>query len=274
FFEALMAVYGEYGALIDQNAIDDKFTDWAERKLFLVADEVVARKELYYVKNKLKALITGDWIRINPKNIAAYDERNHVNLVFLSNESMPVVLEEDDRRHCIIWTPHELGPEFYAGALRERDTGGIAALHHYLLHLDLGDFHPGTRPPETSAKDELIKLGLDSPMRFFDDVSLGEVPGLKLMPALATDWYDAYRVWCGRNGHRPAPQPKFVNAIVRKRFVPSVRKRYLLGQTTHGPHAILLMLGVHPPEGTVETHWLGDQVQAFRQALADYRGAA
>ena len=42
-----------------------------------------------------KAIITGDWIRINPKNMSAYDERNHVNLVFLSNESMPVVIEEE-----------------------------------------------------------------------------------------------------------------------------------------------------------------------------------
>ncbi|HEX7112725.1 MAG TPA: DUF5906 domain-containing protein, partial [Mizugakiibacter sp.] len=100
-FETVMAIYGHYGRVIGQDAVEDKFNDWASRKLFLIADEVVARNDLYHVKNKLKALITGDWIRINPKNIAAYDERNHVNLVFLSNESMPVVLEEDDRRHCI-----------------------------------------------------------------------------------------------------------------------------------------------------------------------------
>jgi putative DNA primase/helicase len=71
----------------------------------MIADEVVARSDVYHIKNKLKGLITGDRIRINPKNFAAYWERNHLNLVFLSNEAMPVVLEEDDRRHCVIWTP-------------------------------------------------------------------------------------------------------------------------------------------------------------------------
>lgn len=273
-FETVMSIYGQYGRVIGQDAVETQFNDWASRKLFLIADEVIARNDLFHVKNKLKALITGDWIRINPKNIAAYDERNHVNLVFLSNEAMPVAIDEDDRRHCVIWTPFELGPEFYAGALAERDAGGIAALHDYLLNLDLGDFHPGTRPPVTAARDELIKLGLDSPQRFFDDVSLGEVNGMRLMPALAADWYDAYRIWCGRNGHRAAPQPKFVNALARKRFVPSVRKRYLLGQTTHGPHAVLWMPGTSVPDGASETIWIGEQVQAFRQSLADYRGAA
>lgn len=33
----------------------------------MIADEVVARQELYHVKNKLKSFVTGEWIRINPK---------------------------------------------------------------------------------------------------------------------------------------------------------------------------------------------------------------
>ena len=43
FFECVMAIYGRYGRVIDQSAIEDKFNDWASRKLFLIADEVVAR---------------------------------------------------------------------------------------------------------------------------------------------------------------------------------------------------------------------------------------
>ena len=65
FFEAVMAIYGEYGRIVDQSAVEDKFNDWASRKLFLIADEVVARLELYHTKNKLKGLVTGTSIRIN-----------------------------------------------------------------------------------------------------------------------------------------------------------------------------------------------------------------
>jgi putative DNA primase/helicase len=88
FFEVVMAIYGRYGRIIDQPAIDDKHNDWASAKLFMIADEVVARSDLYHIKNKLKCFITGEWIRINPKNVTAYEERNHVNLVFLSNDKL------------------------------------------------------------------------------------------------------------------------------------------------------------------------------------------
>src|SRR6185503_7325370 len=31
FFEAIMAIYGHYGRVIDQTAIEDRFNDWASR---------------------------------------------------------------------------------------------------------------------------------------------------------------------------------------------------------------------------------------------------
>ena len=64
-----MAIYGQYGSVIDQVAIEDRFNDWASRRQFLIVDEVVAWSDLYHVKNKLKVFITGKLIRINPKNM-------------------------------------------------------------------------------------------------------------------------------------------------------------------------------------------------------------
>jgi len=273
FFEALMSIYGQYGRIIDQSAIEDRFNDWASRKLFLIADEVIARSDLYHVKNKLKAFITGDRIRINPKNMAAYEEHNHVNVVFLSNEAMPVVLEEDDRRHAVIWTPEKLGVEFYREVMAEIRAGGVAALHDFLLHVEMGDFNNGTLPPQTAAKDELIGLALDSPLRFIDQLESGFIDGLLPRPAPAREWYEAYKLWCHRDGVRAAPQPKFLNAIERKRGVKSLYKRYLINQTTLGPHAIL-MLGRTDPGETNERIFLGDETVIFRAALNDYRGKA
>jgi putative DNA primase/helicase len=272
FFEALMAIYGPYGRIIDQSSIEDKFNDWASRKLFLIADEVVARSDLFHVKNKLKAFITGTWIRINPKNVAARDERNHVNMVFLSNEPMPVALEEDDRRHAVIWTPSGLAPDFYAAVAEEIDAGGVAALHDYLLHLDLGDFHENTKPPYTDAKEELINLGRDSPTRFYNDLLQVEIGTVPFVPALAKDAYGLYKHYCAEIGVRAAPMPKFVNALVRKHQVGHARRRYLDGMTVRGPHGVLFFGQAEPPEGVLETTWLGESIEAFRNAVSDYRG--
>ena len=220
FFEAVMSIYGEYGRIVDQAAIEDKFNDWASRKLFLIADEVVARQELYHVKNKLKSFVTGEWIRINPKNVAAHDERNHVNLVYLSNEIQPLPLEADDRRHFVIWTPAKLSPDFYQEIRDELNAGGIAALHHHLLHLDLGDFDEHTKPPETQAKRDLMDVGAGNVQRFIRAWLGGDIhingAVLPVCPCGSSDLYRAYMHWCREDGVRnPREQNQFTGELAK-----------------------------------------------------------
>jgi putative DNA primase/helicase len=276
FFEVIMGIYGRYGRIIDQSAIEDKFNDWASRRLFLIADEVVARSDLYHVKNKLKAFITGEWIRINPKNMAAYDERNHVNMVFLSNEAMPTIVEQDDRRHTVIWTPEKLSPEFYAGLKAEITAGGGAALHDYLLHLDLGDFGPATMPPLTDAKRELIDQSLDSPSRFVLSFEKGDVEGFPgktsprlLMPCLSQDFYELYGEWCRRNGLKALNQPKFMNAVDRKHKGVVERKR--VGGTGNPVRVLQLPHGHTKPDTQNEGDWLAERIDIFKTAFKDYK---
>lgn len=279
FFEAIMTIYGKYGRVIDQSAIEDKFNDWASRRLFLIADEVVARSDLYHIKNKLKAFITGEWIRINPKNMAAYEERNHVNMVFLSNEAMPVVLEEDDRRHAVIWTPEKLSRDFYAGVQREIESGGVEALHDHLLHLDLGDFNNATLPPMTDAKRELIDLSLDSPSRFMLAFEAGDVEGFPgkhtprlLSPMLGQDLYELYCAWCSKVGLKSLNQPRFGNALMRKHGAVVHRKRYEMEIGTKGPSAVTYLPGGHElPPGRSEVEWLGERLQVFKTTLKDFK---
>ncbi|GAB3305704.1 DUF5906 domain-containing protein [Luteimonas notoginsengisoli] len=271
FFEAIMAIYGQYGRMLDQDALEDRFNDWASRKLFLIADEVIARGNIFHLKNKLKTLVTGTRIRINPKNMAAYEEANHVNLVFLSNEAQPVVLEEDDRRHCVFWTPPKREHAYYAAIKAEIAAGGIAALHDYLLHLPLGDFDEGTLPPTTDAKTELISLAQDSALEFIDLLYSGDIRYLKPMPGLSTDWYEAYKIWSGRVGVKPAPMKRWLNAIARKRDLTSDKKRYLDGQSVRQQR--LITFGLEPPEGESEQSWLGQELEKFATGFKDFRGA-
>ena len=215
FFEAIMAIYGEYGRIVGQAEIEDKFNDWASRKLFLIADEVVARQELYHVKNKLKSFVTGEWIRINPKNVAAHDERNHCNVVYLSNETQPLPIEQDDRRHFVIWTPAKLSANFYQDVRDEINAGGIAALHQHLLDLDLGDFDEHTKPPETQAKRDLIDVGAGNVQRFIK-AWLGGDTSHPVCPCGSSDLYIAYTRWCREDGVRnPREANQFIGEIAK-----------------------------------------------------------
>jgi len=232
FFETVMAIYGEYGRIVDQAAVEDKFNDWASRKLFLIADEVVARMELYHTKNKLKSIITGEWIRINPKNVGAYDERNHVNLVFLSNETQPLVLEKDDRRYTVIWTPAKLDETFYQEVSDELRAGGAAALHDYLLNVNLGKFGPHTKPPMTQAKADLIELGKDSTERFWDHW-VGRLTPLPVTGCKSEDLYAAYRFWCGREGIvKPAQSNTFLGGCAKRAGAVKARRMHYTSLVT------------------------------------------
>jgi putative DNA primase/helicase len=276
-FEAVMSIYGQYGRIIDQAAVEDKFNDWASRKLFLIADEVVARAELFHIKNKLKGLVTGDWIRINEKNVAAHDERNHVNLVFLSNEKQPLVLDEDDRRYVVIWTPAGISPQFYAEVAQELAAGGAAALHHFLLELDLGDFGPHTKPPSTEARRDLIELGRDSVSIFVRDWLAGETP-YPVMPALSSDFYEGYSRHCRKSGEpRPRTHNQFAGDI-RKRPGWSLEPRHVFEDTVcYGatkpkrivipPVAALQAAGNEQPPGEPLSKWLTRSFFAFNRRL-------
>ncbi len=215
FFEAYGKIYGEYSLVLNQGAIEDKFNaDWTERKLFIVADEIVARQDMYHLKNQLKNFITGEWVRVNPKNVAAHRERNHMNLVFLSNEKQPVVLENDDRRHLVIWTPPPLSAAFFEEVDAEIAAGGIAALHHHLLQLDMGDFKPWSRPPMTRSKQQLIDINRESVDRFLGDWQAGDIDGLPFCPCASSDLYSAYLQWCRREGVKvPRESNQFMGHI-------------------------------------------------------------
>jgi putative DNA primase/helicase len=281
FFEAVMAIYGPYGRIVDQAAIEDKFNDWASRKLFLIGDEVVARQELFHMKNKLKGFVTGTWIRINPKNVAAHDEANHVNVVFLSNERQPLVLEKDDRRYAVIWTPEQLSRDFYNDVSAELAAGGVAALHDYLLNLELGDFKPHTLPPMTTAKADLIALSLDSVERFVAEWTGGETD-FPCCPCRSMDLYAAYLRWCRANGvQRPRESNQFLGHIGKLRGWSNMpRQTYESTAYVGSPKARRIVIPDEPTlikresarrDDQSVAHWLTDSYLAFINGLESER---
>ena len=272
FFEAYQSIYGKYGLVVDQEAVEDKFNSLFSAKLFLIGDEVVARQELYHTKNKLKGFVTGDTIRINPKNMAAHTEKNHVNVVFLSNEAQPLVLDEDDRRYAVIWTPAKLPTNFYTDVKAEIDSGGIAALHHYLLNLPLGDFKPHTLPPMTQSKQDLIDLSRDSTERFWTSYTGELIDGFKPGPIKSEDIFELYRVWCGRVGiTKFAPMHVLTAKLGKRPDIKKLKGRYLSGAQEKQAAFLLPKNHFEAPDGKSQTEWLTQCVMEFKETMSNYR---
>jgi putative DNA primase/helicase len=269
FWEAHLGVFGTYGKTIGQEELEDKHNDWASRTLFALADEVLARQEMFHHKNKLKSLITGDWISINPKFVTRYRERNHINIVFLSNEYQPMALERDDRRHAVIWTPPKWDAAMYRAVVAELREGGVAAWHQHLLEVDLADFDPATPPPMTDAKLDLIELGADSSDRFWVEWT-GKHLLLPVCSVRTEDLYRAYSHWCRLQGvSKPAQLNTCIGSWVKRPGVRKVRERHYLNHsmTREVQSQVLHPPGIEAPNTKVD---LSKAINAFNQALKEW----
>ncbi|MDR3411583.1 MAG: PriCT-2 domain-containing protein [Formivibrio sp.] len=272
FFEKVVKkIYGEYGYVIGNAQLESQFNDWASMKLFMVADEVVTRSELKHMKGKLKYLVSGDTIIVNPKGLPEHYEDNHINFVFLSNELQPLALDKTDRRYLVIWTPPALPKEFYIDVAAEIDAGGIEAYYDYLLNeLDMGDFDQHTKPIYNDAKENLIEKSLSPPERFYRDWSRGFLP-LPFITCAVNQLYDAYKVWCERSG-----EPRYISLTL---FSPSVERyagdviakkliKYDIGNDVK--QRSVFLVGTQP-EGKTFAEWAEGACASFGRYYDAYR---
>lgn len=272
FFETVMGIYGEYGQVINQDAIEDKYNDCFSKKLYLIADEVVARQEMRHVKNKLKGMITGNSIRINPKNVKSYWEKNHCNIIFLSNEIQPLMLERDDARHVVLWTPPRLSADFYAKVKAEVEAGGQEALHWHLKNnIDLTGFDRFTPPPMTEAKRDLMDLGMDSTERFYLQWSVGKTDPVPFLPARSRQLHRFYREWCSASGYRSsAPEPQFVAEITRRFGAKKKTSRFTKGSVP-AQASFIFPPGIDQPTELTENQWLTRCVDEITTGISAWR---
>ncbi len=272
FFENVMkAIYGEYGGVIGNAQIEAPFNEWASKKLFMVADEVVTRSELRQLKGKLKAMVTGDVIMINPKGMTERAEANHMNFVFLSNEIQPLALDKTDRRYLVLWTPPKRDEAFYDGVARQIANGGIEAFYDFLLHkVDLGEFTEHTKPLATDAKHNLISLGLSPAERFFREWSGGFLP-LPFICCSAMQLYYGFARWSHLNGERfPVSQQMFGRTIERIGVGVVQRAAVKYDLASDVKQRIVYLVGQPPPDRTRQD-WVEGASQLFEEALKKYR---
>lgn len=215
FFDVPKAFYGKHGVMVGQVQLEDKFNDWLSAKILIVGNEVVARQDLFHSKNILKWVITEDEIPIRAMQQAVRWEKNHAAVVFLSNEQVPLVLEDGDRRYLVVYTPLADENGLYQ---RVRDfiaNDGARKWLHFLLNYDLGDFNEHTKPLMTQAKADLIDLSMRPPERFISEWLGGFLP-LPHQVCSGDQLYRAFEAWARRSGVRWIDEKaKFTSAAKR-----------------------------------------------------------
>lgn len=284
-FDIMVAIYGKYGALVGQDELEDKFNDWRSCKMFVVGDEVSSRAELVHNKNRLKALITSPTVQINPKNLTRREEKNQMNIVFLSNELQPLALDNSDRRYLVVYTPRAKEAEYYRKLGEWRDSGGAEAFFDYLLTYPLDGFHPYSPAPMTEAKSALIEINRKSPETFWLEWVSDELD-LPYRACSIGQAYQAYMKWCQRTGDRyPFKQNQFTPTLLRfaeGQGKPARVKPMNVTRPGAAKKTERVLLVAEPvlrkpdagPDDTAmtETEWATSAVSEFGEALRKYLG--
>ena len=278
FWDTYRRILGQYGKMVGQAELEDRFNGYMSGKLLLVANEVMTRTELFHGKNKLKWVITEDEIPIRGMHQETRWESNHANLVFLSNETMPLALEKDDRRYLVVYTPAADHPDLYNRMADFIRNDGSAKFLHYLQRLDLEDFGEHTKPLMTQAKEDLIQLGLKPAERFSQEW----LDGLLDLPVQVCSVDQLFRVfirWADMNGHRwPGDKATFSQSVKRyifelkeydddgQRLPPRVVQKPITLKDPVGHRKTVrcwIPRGCGPLNGVSEGEWAWPAVEAF-----------
>ncbi|MDM9555641.1 bifunctional DNA primase/polymerase [Pseudomonas asiatica] len=209
FADIMGELYGRYGATVGQAQLEGNFNAWQSGKLWAVFEEVVSRDQRYNQVGKIKHMITGKTVRMESKFINGWEESNHMNSAFLSNEIMPWPISEDDRRMLVMWPMETLPAERQKSIARELANGGVAALYGWLLDVDLGDFNQRTRPPKTEARQRLVELSRTAWQTFFYLWRNGELGHGLWGCCLTSDVYAMFLEWCSHNKENSMSHTKF-----------------------------------------------------------------
>lgn len=258
-------IYGEYGATLGQHQLESQYTDWRSNMLFGLFEEVLSRDQKYSHTGTIKHMITGETHRIEKKFVSGWEEANHMNAVFLSNEVQPFPIEETDRRMMVIWPENTLVEDMQEAIKNELAGDGIAAFYGWLLNLDLAGFDPHTKPMMTEAKERLIDFGRAGWDTFYREWERGALD-VPYGTCLSSDLFKVYRSWCNLNHEKVLTHTRFGGFIATKSGVR--RRRDAWYWDGHNKQkATLFVIGKQPFDKN-QQEWYGESVSAFKKAMA------
>jgi len=151
FFNFVGSMFGVEYFMNTGNAENDvwgRFTDHQQRVLFMKFEEASFVSNKTHA-DKLKNLITAEKRSFEGKGLKPITLNNYTNLVMTTNQEVPVLLEDTDRRFCCFKASDEKRGDFeYWNAVHTalNNPATRNAYYHYLMNVDLTGFNPRDFP--------------------------------------------------------------------------------------------------------------------------------
>jgi len=255
--EPILRIIGAHNvSKITEKDLRSDFNPWLKKEIIVV-------KEVSHLKKEeitgIKGYIAGtpaDTVRINEKNMRAFEIPNRQNWLMYSNHPDALALSDSDRRFCVYHCTEKKQPvEYFEGLYGWYDAGGIPAVAAYLLSRDISRFNAKAAPPMTKAKQAMIDLARPEHERWLEEqfAEGGAFAGISIMTVaeITSDW-DAPHGLTSNNvrtalraaGFQAGPEIKLNGratvvwlrrgAIAAKDSLETLRKRYKEERETAG----------------------------------------
>jgi len=151
FFDFVGSMFGTEYFMNTGNAENDvwgRFTDDQQRIVLMKFEEASFVSNKTHAE-KLKSLITSTIRKFEGKGLKPITLNNYVNLVMTTNQEVPVLLEDSDRRFCCFKASDEKRGDFdYWKVVHTTlsDPATKNAYYHHLMNIDLTGFNPRDFP--------------------------------------------------------------------------------------------------------------------------------
>jgi hypothetical protein len=138
--------------------------DYATKQLAIVEEsDQLASRGGGAIYNKLKDMITNEFVRVERKGMDAFTVENRVNLFLQGNNIDIFKIDEFDRRLAVLELVDRHGvirnkSDYWIPRWRWGREGGAAIVYGFLLSRDLSNFDPQGEAPMTEAKRDMVEM--------------------------------------------------------------------------------------------------------------------
>ncbi|GAA3715756.1 hypothetical protein GCM10022268_25440 [Sphingomonas cynarae] len=156
--------------------VREQFTGWQEGAQLAILEEMMALGEAE-VANRLKPVVTEDYLRIRLMHTNAYTTPNFLNLLCFTNHKNSLPIEDGDRRWLVVFSDVQPREQAYYDRLWTCLEGdGPAAVKHFLQQRRI-NLDPKGRAPATRGKAEMRRLSQGEAEQYLlDQMEEGSAP--------------------------------------------------------------------------------------------------
>jgi hypothetical protein len=146
-------MFGQHGAHINSHGhLTGNFNRHLQDCALLFADEAFWPGDKSS-EGTLKRIVTEPTLFIEAKGVDGRMEKNRLHIVIAANADWVIPASIGERRFGMfeVSDKYQQDKTYFGALYKEMASGGIAAMMHDLLALDLGDWHPRQDVPKTKA---------------------------------------------------------------------------------------------------------------------------